>query len=216
MKPGQEAERSDSLLVSTPVVVSSEPAENDRRGGGGGRRAVGRGGGTRPQHALRRLSHAAIDRQLPDRSRDRGPVATMGANLTYRSSFDSPLERAGFEPSVPNGSRSECESDQPECDGHVCDGFVVPCRDRGRVCRGWASTDPNLNLSPAPSRDKAISGSSDKFYHLITEPKASRAPLGRDEPGEAGGDRQNLPGRQNYPPLRPRVRRRLHTCSGRT
>ena len=65
---------------------------------------------------------------------------------------DSPLERAGFEPSVPNGSRSECESDQPECDGHVCDGFVVPCRDRGRVCRGWASTDPNLNLSPAPSQ----------------------------------------------------------------
>jgi hypothetical protein len=41
---------------------------------------------------------------------------------------------------------------QPECDGHVCDGFVVPCRDRGRVCRGWASTDPNPNLSPAPSQ----------------------------------------------------------------
>ena len=30
------------------------------------------------------------------------------------------------------------ESDQPECDGYLCYGFVVQCRDRGRVRRGWA------------------------------------------------------------------------------
>jgi hypothetical protein len=40
-----------------------------------GRRAVGHGNQSRPQHALRRLSHAAIDHELPNRSRDRRPVA---------------------------------------------------------------------------------------------------------------------------------------------
>jgi hypothetical protein len=44
---------------------------------------------------------------------------------------------------IPADNRSECESDQPECDGHLCYGFVVQCRDRGRVRRRWASTDPN-------------------------------------------------------------------------
>ena len=49
---------------------------------------------------------------------------------------------------------------------------------------------------------KVISKSSDEFYHLIAEsgpshrssPQASRAELGRDDPGKAGRDRQNLPG----------------------
>jgi hypothetical protein len=38
------------------------------------------------------------------------------------------------------GSRRECESDQPERDGHVCYDFVVHCRDGGRVRRGWRPT----------------------------------------------------------------------------
>jgi hypothetical protein len=38
-------------------------------------RAVGHGNRSRPQEALRRLSHAPVNRKLPDRSRDRGPIA---------------------------------------------------------------------------------------------------------------------------------------------
>jgi hypothetical protein len=53
---------------------------------------------------------------------------------------------------IPADNRSECESDQPECDGHLCYGFVVQCRDRGRVRRRWASTDPNRK-----SRSRAAS-----------------------------------------------------------
>ena len=56
---------------------------------------------------------------------------------------DSLLERAGFEPSVPNGSRSECESDQPECDGHLCLALCNVAIEVGYAGAG-ASTDPNL------------------------------------------------------------------------
>jgi hypothetical protein len=42
------------------------------------------------------------------------------------------------------GSRRECESDQPERDGHVCYDFILHCRDGGRVRRGWTSADPSL------------------------------------------------------------------------
>jgi hypothetical protein len=38
------------------------------------------------------------------------------------------------------GSRRECESDQPERDGHVCYDFILHCRDGGRVRRGWRPT----------------------------------------------------------------------------
>jgi hypothetical protein len=41
----------------------------------GGRRAIRHGNQSRPQNALCRLSCAAIDRELPDQSRERRPVA---------------------------------------------------------------------------------------------------------------------------------------------
>jgi hypothetical protein len=54
-------------------------------------------------------------------------------NGKHRPPSSPPLPpQAGLMPTL--ASQSECESDQPERDGHVLD-FIVQCRDRGRVRR---------------------------------------------------------------------------------
>src|SRR5260370_15943355 len=49
---------------------------------------------------------------------------------------------------IPADNRSECESDQPECDGHLCYGFVVQCRYGGRdpQALGECGSKPEVSL----------------------------------------------------------------------